>query len=49
MRHVPTRTDVKTSVPQLNLSNINLVETDVTWKGENKARFVERWSNEVIK
>ena len=49
INYVPTRTDVKTSVPQLNLSNINLVETDVTWKGENKARFVERWINEVIK
>ena len=40
---------MKTETPALNLANINLIETDVAWKGENRAHFVERWINEVIK
>ena len=49
INYVPTRTDVQTETPILNLNNINLIEADVAWKGENRARYVERWINEVIK
>ncbi len=49
INYVPTRTDVHTDIPLLNLSNINLVETDVAWKGAKRAEYVERWINEVIK
>ncbi len=49
INYVPTRTDVHTSVPILDLGNINLVEADVAWKGAKRAEFVERWINEVIK
>lgn len=49
INYVPTRTDVHTEEPLLNLDNIHLVETDVAWKGANRAAYVERWINEVIK
>ena len=49
INYVPTRTDVHTELPLLDLSKINLVETDVAWKGAKRAAFVERWINEVIK
>ncbi len=49
INYVPTRTDIHTSLPILNLNNINLVEADTAWKGEKRAEYVERWINEVIK
>ncbi len=49
INYLPTRTDVKSDTPALNLADINLIETDVAWKGANRDRFVERWINEVIK
>lgn len=49
INYVPTRTDVKTDLPLLDLKSINLVETDVAWKGAKRADFVQRWINEVIR
>lgn len=49
INYVPTRSDVKTSNPLLDLSKINTVTVDVAWKGENRKRFTQRWINEVIK
>jgi iron(III) transport system substrate-binding protein len=40
---------VEVTNPALDLSKVNLVEVDVTWKGENRKAFVDRWINEVIK
>ena len=49
INYVPTRVDVQTEQPLLDLKTINLVETDVVWKGANRAAYVDRWINEVIK
>ena len=49
INYVPTRNDVKTSNPILDLTKINTVTVDVAWKGENRKRFTQRWINEVIK
>ena len=49
INYVPTRTDVKTDNPILDLSKINVVTTDVAWKGENRKRFTQKWINEVIR
>ncbi|WP_133959148.1 ABC transporter substrate-binding protein [Aminivibrio pyruvatiphilus] len=49
INYIPTRGDVEVTNPALDLSKVNLVEVDVTWKGENRKAFVDRWINEVIK
>ncbi len=49
INYIPTRTDVETTNPALDLSKVNLIEVDVAWKGANRKAFVERWINEVIK
>lgn len=49
INYVPTRSDVKTSNPILDLSKINTISVDVTWKGANRKAFTQRWINEVIK
>lgn len=49
INYVPTRSDVKTANPILDLSKINTVTVDVAWKGDNRKRFTQRWINEVIK
>ena len=49
INYVPTRNDVKTSNPLLDLSKINLKEVDTTWKGEKRKEYTNRWINEVIK
>ena len=49
INYVPTRSDVKTENPLLDLSKINMVQTDVTWKGEKRKEYTQRWINEVIK
>ena len=49
INYVPTRNDVKTENPLLDLSKINMVSTDVTWKGEKRKEYTQRWINEVIK
>ncbi len=49
INYVPTRTDVKTSNPLLDLSKINLKEVDTAWKGEKRKEYTNRWINEVIK
>ncbi len=48
INYAPTRPDVVVTNPALDLSKIPLKECDSTWKGENRARFVERFTNEVI-
>ena len=30
-------------------TKINVITTDVTWKGDNRKRFTQRWINEVIR
>jgi len=49
INYIPTRGDVEVTNPALDLSKVNLVEVDVTWKGENRKAFVDHWINEVIK
>lgn len=49
INYVPTRNDVKTSNPLLDLSKINLKDVDTTWKGEKRKEYTNRWINEVIK
>lgn len=49
INYIPTRGDVEVTNPALDLSKVGLVEVDVTWKGENRKAFVDRWINEVIK
>ena len=39
INYVPTRSDVKTENPLLDLSKINMVQTDVTWKGEKRKEY----------
>ena len=49
INYIPTRTDVVTTNPALDVSKVNLIEVDVAWKGSNRKAFVDRWINEVIK
>lgn len=49
INYVPTRTDVKTDNPLLDLKKIKAIPVDVTWKGAHRKAFTERWINEVIK
>ncbi len=49
INYVPTRTDVKTDNPILDLKKINMKEVDVAWKGEKRKEYTNRWINEVIK
>ncbi|HIU83816.1 MAG TPA: ABC transporter substrate-binding protein [Candidatus Aphodousia gallistercoris] len=49
INYVPTRNDVKTSNPILDLSKINTISVDVTWKGDKRKEYTQRWINEVIK
>lgn len=49
INYVPTRNDVKTTNPILDLTKINTVSVDVSWKGENRKRFTQKWINEVIR
>ena len=49
INYIPTRTDVETTNPALDVSKVKLVEVDVAWKGANRKAFVDRWINEVIK
>lgn len=49
INYVPTRNDVKTTNPLLNLSKINMIDLDTAWKGANRKAFTQRWINEVIK
>ncbi len=49
INYIPTRGDVEVTNPALDLSKVSLVEVDVTWKGQNRKAFVDRWINEVIK
>ena len=49
INYIPTRTDVVTANPALDVSKVNLIEVDVAWKGANRKAFVDRWINEVIK
>lgn len=49
INYVPTRNDVKTSNPILDLTKIKTISVNVTWKGEKRKEFTQRWINEVIK
>ena len=49
INYVPTRNDVKTNNPILDLTKIKTISVDVTWKGEKRKEFTQRWINEVIK
>ena len=49
INYVPTRNDVKTSNQILDLTKIKTISVDVTWKGEKRKEFTQRWINEVIK
>ena len=49
INYVPTRNDVKTSNPILDLSKIKTISVDVTWKGDKRKEYTQRWINEVIK
>ncbi len=49
INYVPTRNDVKTTNPLLDLSKIKLISVDTKWKGEHRKAYTDRWINEVIK
>ena len=40
---------MKTDNPILDLTKIKMISTDVTWKGEKRKEYTQRWINEVIK
>ncbi len=46
--YVPTRPDVEVKLEALDMSKIPLIESSSVWKGENRARLIERWEKEVI-
>jgi len=48
INYIPTRTDVVVTNPALDMSQVNLLDADIAWKGENRDRLVERWIDEVI-
>ncbi len=48
INYIPTRPDVEVTNPALDMSKVNLLEADASWKGENRSRFVERWIEEVV-
>ncbi len=48
INYVPTRADIVVTNPALDLSKMPLKYCDSTWKGENRARFVERFENDVL-
>jgi iron(III) transport system substrate-binding protein len=49
INYVPTRKDVTTTNPLLDLSKINTIAVDTAWKGQKRKEFTKRWINEVIK
>jgi iron(III) transport system substrate-binding protein len=48
INYIPTRPDVTVTNPALDMSQVKLLETDISWKGENRTRLVERWVADVI-
>lgn len=48
INYIPTRPDVKVNNPALDMTQVKLIDTDITWKGKNREAFVERFVNEVI-
>lgn len=46
--YLPTRPDVEVTDPALDLSKVKLIPCSSAWKGENRARLVERFTSEVI-
>ncbi len=48
INYIPTRSDVEVTNPALDMSTVKLLEAKAEWKGENRARFVEKWIDEVI-
>ena len=49
INYVPTRKDVTTTNPLLDLSKINTIAVDTAWKGQKRKEYTQRWINEVIK
>lgn len=48
INYIPTRPDVKVENPALDMSKVKLIDADITWKGENRQEFIERWVDEVL-
>ncbi len=48
INYIPTRPDVVVTNPALDMSKVNLIEADASWKGEKRAEYVNRWIEEVI-
>jgi iron(III) transport system substrate-binding protein len=46
--YIPTRPDVTVNDLALDMSTVNLLEADSTWKGQNRERFVKKFIDEVI-
>lgn len=46
--YIPTRPDVVVNDQALDMSSVNLLEADSTWKGQNRERFVNKFIDEVI-
>lgn len=44
INYVPTRNDVKTDNPILDLTKIKMIPTDVTWKGEKRKEYTSAGS-----
>ena len=46
--YIPTRTDIAVDDPALDTSAANFLPCDSVWKGENRARLVQRFIDDVI-
>ncbi|MGD1817142.1 MAG: ABC transporter substrate-binding protein [Pleomorphochaeta sp.] len=46
--YIPTRPDVQVDDPALDMSKVNLLQADSSWKGQNRENFVNRFVDEVI-
>ena len=48
INYIPTRPDVKVTNPALDMSKVKLIDADITWKGEKRQAYVQRWIDEVV-
>lgn len=49
IRYIPTRSDIKSDSPLLNIKGIRSLEASTEWKGEIRKKLTDQWINEVLK
>ena len=47
--YVPTREDIKSDDPALDLRNIKTLDAPLSWKGEKRKELTEAWINNVLR